>query len=78
LKVSIQQMLDALLEVGGKERRALVEEKYDVTRMNQVLDNSVRRADPHLRFPGHRQNSLLTVEGPERHLETQDLLIFLG
>jgi nucleoside-diphosphate-sugar epimerase len=29
LKVSIQQMLDALLEVGGKERRALVEEKYD-------------------------------------------------
>ncbi|KAJ5872799.1 NAD-dependent epimerase/dehydratase [Penicillium soppii] len=29
LKVSIQQMLDALLEVGGPERRALVEEKYD-------------------------------------------------
>ncbi|KAJ5458350.1 hypothetical protein N7475_009738 [Penicillium sp. IBT 31633x] len=29
LKVSVQQMLDALLEVGGKERRALVEEKYD-------------------------------------------------
>ncbi|KAJ5488092.1 hypothetical protein LT330_008415 [Penicillium expansum] len=29
LKVSIQQMLDALLEVGGKERRDLVEEQYD-------------------------------------------------
>ncbi|CAI7608543.1 unnamed protein product [Penicillium glandicola] len=29
LKVSVQQMLDALLEVGGKERRDLVEEKYD-------------------------------------------------
>ena len=29
LKVSVQEMLDALEEVGGKERRALVEEKYD-------------------------------------------------
>ncbi|KAB8265314.1 Metalloenzyme, LuxS/M16 peptidase-like protein [Aspergillus pseudonomiae] len=29
LKVSIQEMLDALEEIGGKERRALVEEKYD-------------------------------------------------
>ncbi|PTU23036.1 hypothetical protein P175DRAFT_0515007 [Aspergillus ochraceoroseus IBT 24754] len=29
LVVSVQQMLDALEEVGGKERRALVEEKYD-------------------------------------------------
>ncbi|KAJ5091417.1 hypothetical protein NUU61_006287 [Penicillium alfredii] len=29
LKVSIQEMLDALEVVGGKERRALVEEKYD-------------------------------------------------
>ncbi|KAJ5901797.1 hypothetical protein N7495_002325 [Penicillium taxi] len=29
LKVSVQEMLDALEEVGGKERRALVEDKYD-------------------------------------------------
>lgn len=29
LKVSVQQMLDALLEIGGPERRALVEERYD-------------------------------------------------
>ncbi|KAJ5131196.1 uncharacterized protein N7515_007235 [Penicillium bovifimosum] len=29
LKVTVQQMLDSLLEVGGKERRDLVEEKYD-------------------------------------------------
>ncbi|KAJ5126900.1 hypothetical protein N7448_007679 [Penicillium atrosanguineum] len=29
LKVSVQEMLDALEEIGGKERRALVEEKYD-------------------------------------------------
>lgn len=29
LKVSIQEMLDALEEVGGPERRALVEETYD-------------------------------------------------
>jgi hypothetical protein len=29
LKVSVQEMLDALEVVGGKERRALVEEKYD-------------------------------------------------
>ncbi|OJJ45661.1 hypothetical protein ASPZODRAFT_159938 [Penicilliopsis zonata CBS 506.65] len=29
LKVSVQEMLDALEAVGGKERRALVEEKYD-------------------------------------------------
>lgn len=29
LKVSVQEMLDALEQVGGKERRALVEEKYD-------------------------------------------------
>jgi nucleoside-diphosphate-sugar epimerase len=29
LKVSVQDMLDALEAVGGKERRALVEEKYD-------------------------------------------------
>ncbi|KAE8378428.1 Metalloenzyme, LuxS/M16 peptidase-like protein [Aspergillus bertholletiae] len=29
LKVSIQEMLDALEEIGGKERRALVEEKFD-------------------------------------------------
>ncbi|KAJ5161741.1 hypothetical protein N7492_007133 [Penicillium capsulatum] len=29
LKVSVQEMLDALEEVGGRERRALVEEKYD-------------------------------------------------
>ncbi|KAL4895779.1 putative mitochondrial processing peptidase beta subunit [Aspergillus ambiguus] len=29
LKVSVQAMLDALEEVGGPERRALVEEKYD-------------------------------------------------
>ncbi|PYH42338.1 bifunctional SDR family oxidoreductase/M16 family metallopeptidase [Aspergillus saccharolyticus JOP 1030-1] len=29
LLVSVQEMLDALEEVGGKERRALVEERYD-------------------------------------------------
>lgn len=29
LKVSVQEMLDALEQVGGKERRVLVEEKYD-------------------------------------------------
>ncbi|KAJ5682626.1 hypothetical protein N7462_005791 [Penicillium macrosclerotiorum] len=29
LKVSVQEMLDALEEIGGKDRRALVEEKYD-------------------------------------------------
>ncbi|KAJ5581736.1 hypothetical protein N7535_000356 [Penicillium sp. DV-2018c] len=29
LKVTVQQMLDSLLEIGGKERRDLVEEKYD-------------------------------------------------
>jgi len=29
LKVSVQEILDALEQVGGKERRALVEEKYD-------------------------------------------------
>lgn len=29
LKVSVQEMLDALELAGGKERRALVEEKYD-------------------------------------------------
>jgi nucleoside-diphosphate-sugar epimerase len=29
LKVSVQEMLDALEEIGGQERRALVEEKYD-------------------------------------------------
>ncbi|GES59332.1 nucleoside-diphosphate-sugar epimerase [Aspergillus terreus] len=29
LKVSVQAMLDALEEIGGPERRALVEEKYD-------------------------------------------------
>lgn len=29
LKVSVQEMLDALEEIGGKERRALVEERYD-------------------------------------------------
>lgn len=29
LKVSVQEMLDALESVGGKERRVLVEEKYD-------------------------------------------------
>ncbi|KAL1861165.1 hypothetical protein Plec18170_001680 [Paecilomyces lecythidis] len=29
LKVTVQEMLDALEEVGGKERRALVEERYD-------------------------------------------------
>jgi nucleoside-diphosphate-sugar epimerase len=29
LKVSVQEMLDALEEIGGKERRDLVEEKYD-------------------------------------------------
>ncbi|KAK2739082.1 hypothetical protein FQN55_009615 [Onygenales sp. PD_40] len=29
LKVSVQEMLDVLEEVGGKEKRGLVEEKYD-------------------------------------------------
>lgn len=29
LKVSVQEMLDALEQVGGKEKRALVEERYD-------------------------------------------------
>ncbi|EAW07412.1 SDR family oxidoreductase [Aspergillus clavatus NRRL 1] len=29
LKVSVQEMLDALEEIGGKEKRELVEEKYD-------------------------------------------------
>ena len=29
LKVSVQEMLDALEDVGGKEMTALVEEKYD-------------------------------------------------
>lgn len=29
LKVSVREMLEALEQVGGKERRALVEEKYD-------------------------------------------------
>ena len=31
LKVSIREMLDALEQVGGQQRRALVEEKYDPT-----------------------------------------------
>lgn len=42
LKVSVQEMLDALEEVGGKERRALVEEKYDAT-----TDKIVQSWTPH-------------------------------
>jgi nucleoside-diphosphate-sugar epimerase len=42
LKVSVQEMLDALEEVGGKERRALVEEKYDAD-----IDRIVQTWSPH-------------------------------
>lgn len=42
LKVSVQEMLDALEEVGGKERRALVEEKYDA-----ATDKIVQSWTPH-------------------------------
>ncbi|KAL2823387.1 Metalloenzyme, LuxS/M16 peptidase-like protein [Aspergillus cavernicola] len=42
LKVTVQEMLDALEEVGGKERRALVEEKYDAD-----IDRIVQTWSPH-------------------------------
>ncbi|KAL3475872.1 Metalloenzyme, LuxS/M16 peptidase-like protein [Aspergillus californicus] len=42
LKVTVQEMLDALEEVGGKERRALVEEKYD-----EDIDRIVQTWSPH-------------------------------
>ncbi|KAL4934299.1 bifunctional SDR family oxidoreductase/M16 family metallopeptidase [Aspergillus undulatus] len=40
--VSVQEMLDALEEVGGKEKRALVEEKYDAD-----VDRIVQTWSPH-------------------------------
>lgn len=40
--VSVQEMLDALEEVGGKEKRALVEEKYDAD-----IDRIVQTWSPH-------------------------------
>ncbi|KAL4806564.1 Metalloenzyme, LuxS/M16 peptidase-like protein [Aspergillus unguis] len=42
LVVTVQEMLDALEEVGGKERRALVEEKYDAD-----VDRIVQTWSPH-------------------------------
>ncbi|KAL3484391.1 Metalloenzyme, LuxS/M16 peptidase-like protein [Aspergillus germanicus] len=42
LKVTVQEMLDALEEVGGKERRALVEERYD-----EDIDRIVQTWSPH-------------------------------
>ncbi|KAI9370550.1 Metalloenzyme, LuxS/M16 peptidase-like protein [Aspergillus egyptiacus] len=42
LKITVQEMLDALEEVGGKERRALVEEKYDAD-----IDRIVQTWSPH-------------------------------
>ncbi|KAL4740445.1 Metalloenzyme, LuxS/M16 peptidase-like protein [Aspergillus similis] len=42
LVVSVQEMLDALEEIGGKERRALVEEKYDAD-----IDRIVQTWSPH-------------------------------
>ncbi|KAL4909668.1 hypothetical protein BDW74DRAFT_165099 [Aspergillus multicolor] len=42
LVVSVQEMLDALEEVGGKDRRALVEEKYDAD-----IDRIVQTWSPH-------------------------------
>ncbi|KAL4914899.1 Metalloenzyme, LuxS/M16 peptidase-like protein [Aspergillus aurantiobrunneus] len=42
LVVSVQEMLDALEEVGGKERRALVEERYDAD-----VDRIVQTWSPH-------------------------------
>lgn len=38
LKVSVQQILDALEEVGGKEKRALVEEKHD-EEINKIVQS---------------------------------------
>ncbi|KAG0158612.1 hypothetical protein PDIDSM_6127 [Penicillium digitatum] len=44
LNVSIQQMLDALLKIGGKERRDPVEEKYDAATdkfVKSLIDSSI-------------------------------------
>ncbi|KAA8651667.1 hypothetical protein EYZ11_011807 [Aspergillus tanneri] len=42
LKVSVQEMLDALEKIGGAERRALVEEKFDAD-----IDRIVQTWTPH-------------------------------
>lgn len=44
MNVSIQQMLDALLKIGGKERRDPVEEKYDAATdkfVKSLIDSSI-------------------------------------
>lgn len=41
LKVSVQEMLDALEQIGGKEKRALIEERHD-----QSVDQIVRTWSP--------------------------------